>query len=208
MMGKVLRTRRRRSAIGGFGALLALGLAAALWTPASAGPFEEGMKAMNRGDRGAMLRILEPLASQGDAAAAMVLGQMYERGPGEIDYPRAMIWYRRAAARGSLTAAVDIGSMYEDGEGVAKDPRAAAEWFKLAADKGDPHGQFALATMLADDTSGMTDYPQAYVLFTLASPGFTKSPPGLGPLDRRAELARKMTPAQIAEAERRLASHQ
>jgi TPR repeat protein len=166
------------------------------------------MLAMARGDRGAAFRNLIPLAEQGDGDAAYVVGQMfYDGSGGPLDYPRAMIWFRRAAALGSSIGTTWVAIMYAKGDGVPKDLKAAARWSRLSADKGDPNGQQLLASVLADDQSGIADYVEAYVLYTLAARTVTNAPAGFGPLDRRAELAAKMTPEQIAEAEKRLAKN-
>ena len=46
-------------------------------SPAGAGPFEEGVAAYERGDYATALRLIQPLAIQGGAAAQFNLGIMH-----------------------------------------------------------------------------------------------------------------------------------
>jgi TPR repeat protein len=39
--------------------------------------------------------------------------------------------------------------MYENGTGVEKDEREAVRWYRQAAGKGEPRGQYCLGLMLA-----------------------------------------------------------
>ena len=53
-----------------------------LAAPVLAGPLEEGREAASQGDYGTALRLLNPLAAEGNADAQVVLGKMYETGQG------------------------------------------------------------------------------------------------------------------------------
>ena len=58
-------------------------LALAVSTPVVfAGPYEDGRAAYDRGDYATALRLIKPLAAQGDANAQTQLGRMYEKGWG------------------------------------------------------------------------------------------------------------------------------
>ena len=48
----------------------------------AAGPLEDANAAYNRGDYATALRLLRPLADQGDASAQYNLGVMYDNGQG------------------------------------------------------------------------------------------------------------------------------
>jgi TPR repeat protein len=50
--------------------------------PVAAGPFEDAVAASAKGDYASALRLLRPLADQGDAAAQYTLGSMYGLGQG------------------------------------------------------------------------------------------------------------------------------
>ncbi|GBF25059.1 secretory immunoglobulin A-binding protein EsiB [bacterium MnTg02] len=66
----------------------------------SAGPVEDGTLAFVRGDYATALRLLRPLAEQGDAKAQFNLGVMYVRGAGvPRDHVVAHKWLNLAANR-------------------------------------------------------------------------------------------------------------
>ncbi len=116
---------------------LAVVLLAGLAGPAGA-DFEAGMAAIERGDYGAALRELRPLAEQGHAQAQYKLGRMYRAGVGvPRDAAVAAIWSRRAAEQGDALAQFDLGIMYATGQGVAQDYVQAHLWFDLAARQQD-----------------------------------------------------------------------
>ena len=68
---------------------------------ASAGPWEDGMAAYNRGDYVPALRLFRPLAEQGNAKAQKALGIMFRKGQGvPKNFVRARMWFALAAKRG------------------------------------------------------------------------------------------------------------
>lgn len=75
---------------------LAIG-AMTLAGPAAAETSKDGLDAFNRGDFAMALRVMRPLAEQGDAIAMVTLGTMYEHGFGvRQDVVEAVRWYQRA----------------------------------------------------------------------------------------------------------------
>jgi TPR repeat protein len=65
------------------------------------------------------LRLLRPLAVQGNANAQFNLGMMYQDGHGvPQDDSEAVQWFRRAAIQGFMDAQSSLGAMYMDGRGV------------------------------------------------------------------------------------------
>ena len=81
-------------------------------------------------------------------------------------------------------------------------PRAKAcgKWYGKAADQGNAEAQFDLGRMYEKGQGVPQDYLYAHMWFNLAAAGFSA-------WDKRAvngrdALAAKMTPAQIAEAQR------
>ncbi len=71
----------------------------------SAGPLEEGAAAYQRGDYATALRLLRPLAEQGDAAAQNNLGVISANGRGvPQDDAEAAKWFRLAAEQGLVEA--------------------------------------------------------------------------------------------------------
>ena len=132
---------------------------------AIAGPLEDANAARQRGDYAAAMRILRPLAEQGNAYAQALLGGMYSLGQGvPQNYAEAARWYRLAADQGNAEAQNNLGIMYANGRGVPQNSVQAYMWLSL--------------------------------LFF--------APDGGGPKAAQARdiLAAKMTPAQIAEAQK------
>jgi Sel1 repeat len=86
--------------------------------------------AMTRGDYPTALRLVRPLADQGDAIAQNNLGVMYDRGKCvPQDYAEAVKWDRLAANQGYDRAQTNLGILYADGgHGVPQDYAEAVKW--------------------------------------------------------------------------------
>ena len=69
-------------------AFAAIVLLLSLAAPVAAGPLEDANAAYGRGDYATALRLLRPLADQGDADAQINLGFMYANGRGGAAEPR------------------------------------------------------------------------------------------------------------------------
>jgi len=96
--------------------------------------FDKAVKAYERGDYPAALRLLRPLAQKGNAEAQNNLGLMYAMGRGvPQDYAAAERWYHMAADKGVASAQNNLGVMYTGGQGVKQDYIQAYMWFTLAA---------------------------------------------------------------------------
>jgi len=107
-----------------------------------AGPVEDAVAAYQKGDYATALRLLRPLAAQGDAAAQYNLGLMYDEGRGVTrDDAQAVNWYRKAADQGDANAQNNLGFMYAEGRGVAQDYVLAYMWINLAAARMPPGGE-------------------------------------------------------------------
>ncbi len=95
---------------------------------------EDMITAYNHGDYATAMRLLRPLADQGDATAQFLLGGMYEKGQGlPQDYAEAVRWYRKAADQGQPEAQFSLGTLYANGQGVPQDYVQAHKWLNLAA---------------------------------------------------------------------------
>ena len=113
-------------------------LSAAFAAPVAAGTFEDAVDAHARGDYAKALRLIRPLANDGDATAQFDLGLMYMTGQGvQQDDAAAALWFRKAAEQGYALAQSNFGTLYLYGRGVAQDDTEAAMWFRKAADQGD-----------------------------------------------------------------------
>ncbi len=151
------------------GLLLISGLLGAAQV-ASAGPFEDGVAADNRGDYATALRLWRPLANQGDADAQYNLGVMYHNGKGVAqDYAEAAKWYRLAAAQGNANAQNNLGGMYFRGQGVAQDSAEAEKWYRLAGNRENVKAQFNLGVMYANGQGVPRDYVEAVKWTRLAA---------------------------------------
>ena len=178
-----------------------------LWpfAPGSAGPFEDGANAYQRGDYATALRLWRTLAEEGNATAQYCIGLMYTEGKGvPQDDAVAVEWYRKAAEQGDANAQHDLGVMYFLGQGVPKDDAAAAAWYRKAAEQGLATAQFNLAWMYDEGRGVPQDDAVAHKWFNLAASRFPASEVGLRnkAVKLRDAIATRMTPAQIAEAQR------
>jgi TPR repeat protein len=128
-----------------------------------------------------------------DGAAA------YDRG----DYPTALKLWRSLANQGSAKAQALLGVMYDDGQGVPQDYAEAIKWYRLAADHGVAVAQVNLGLMYFKGLGVPQNYVQAHVWWNLAAanPYSDKEARDKAVLNRDL-VARKMTAAQIAEAQK------
>ncbi len=164
---------------------------------ASAEPFGDGLAAAERGDFATALRLWQPLAAQGNAAAQFNLGIMYAYGKGVgQDFKEAMKWYRLAAAQGDAGAQTNLGVMYDNGQGIAQDFKEAMKWYRLAADQGNADAQFNLGIMYDNGQGVAQDYARAHMWFNLGASGNSKNA-----ASNRDNIAKIMTPAQIERAQ-------
>jgi len=178
--------------------VLVPGCATALVQPHEAADFEAGAEAYLRGDYATALKEWRPLAEQGDAAAQLNLGFMYRLGQGvPQDYKEALRWFRLAAAQGVAMAQHHLGWKYETGEGVPQDDTEAVQWYRLAAAQGWAMGQNSLGVMYENGRGVPQDDVQALMWFNLAAAQGNQHA-------RKARdiVAKKMTPAQLAKAQR------
>jgi hypothetical protein len=87
--------------------------------------------------------------------------------------------------------------MYGEGHGAKQDYDEAVKWCRKSAEQGDPQAQTTLGWAYAGGNGVQQDYVQAYMWFSLAAAqGYPDAE------DSRGKLAGKMTPSQIAEAQR------
>lgn len=104
--------------------------------PPPAGQLEDGLTASARGDFAEAMRLLRPLAEQGDPYAQAGIGLLYGNGRGvPKDYGQALAWFRKAAEQGYEAAQNDLGVMYALGQGAPQDYVQAYMWFDLAASR-------------------------------------------------------------------------
>jgi TPR repeat protein len=96
--------------------------------PLAAGSLEDGYSAYTRGDFATAMRLMRPLADQGDVTAQTVVGLMYYFNYG--DRVSAYMWFNLAAAQGNAFAEMFLrdtaGKMTPDQ--IAEAQKLAREW--------------------------------------------------------------------------------
>ena len=120
--------------------------------PAGAEPLQEAQAALARKDAATALRLLQPLARDGNAEAQWRLGLLHYHGQGvPEDNAEARRWFERAARQGLAQAQFQLGTMYAFGHAAApadEDPnRLAAQWFFEAARQGHADAQYSLGIL-------------------------------------------------------------
>lgn len=113
----------------------------------------------------------------------------------------AIAEYRELAEQGKAPAQVALAGLYAGGEVTGTpDYAAAARWYRRAAEQGDAVAQMNLGDFYARGLGVGRDEVQAWVwLSRAARQGRDWA------ASRRAEVARRMDAAALAEARRRLA---
>lgn len=111
--------------------------------------------------------------------------------------PNAVEVIRPLAEQGDADAQYRLGLMYKIGEGVPQDYTETVKWFQKSADQGFQEAQNSLGVLYASGTGVTRDDVQAYMWFSLATAADNRNA-----LGGRNQVATKMTPGQIAEAQK------
>lgn len=177
--------------------LVAAALSIASVAQTAAEPGDEAYEALQDGEYATALRLVLPIAEQGEAWAQFNLGLMYHLGHGvQQDDVEAAKWFRLAAEQGDAAAQMNLGSAYRHGQGVQQDNNEAVRWFRLAAEQGETLAQNNLGVMYAEGRGVLQDNVMAHMWFNLSAsqgnPRATKN---------RDTVASRMTTEQIAEAQ-------
>jgi TPR repeat protein len=141
-------------------------------------------------------------ADQGQATAQFNLGTIYYNGQGvPKNHAEALKWYRKSAEQGLAAAQNILGDVYFDGQALLQDYREAAKWYRKAAYQGYAISQAKLGVMYAEGLGMPPDPIEAHKWFNLAAAkGFPQA------AQARNTLAPRMSPQQIAEAQKRAAA--
>jgi TPR repeat protein len=116
------------------------------------------------------------------------------------DAAAAARWLGQAAGQGHPLAQAELGTMYRLGRGVPEDPRRAAQLLTAAATAGIGMAQLSIGRMYRDGVGVDRDLVEAYAWFSAAGENSV-----MDGFAYRGEIARDMTPEQIAEGRRRAA---
>ena len=161
---------------------------------------KRGSEAWTSGDFSKALALLLPAALKGNPVAQHRIGVMYVMGQGvEQDLAEAIRWFRKAAEQGQGESEYSMGLRYLWGQSVAQDDQEAARWLKLAADQGVAPAAAALKNRYANGEGVPRDLVEAckWGIVAGAQNDPTTSDSNL------TDLEDKLTPGQLAEAQRR-----
>jgi TPR repeat protein len=150
----------------------------------------------------ALLLALPPLAAQTLEADMKKAAGAYER----KDMATAVRIWKEWAGKGNAEARTLLGAMYWSGEGVPRDHKEAARLYLLAANQGYARAQNNIGFMLGfGEGTPPPDDVEAYKWLTLAINNYTARNQERLEQARTdiAALAKRMSPAQISEAQRR-----
>jgi hypothetical protein len=124
--------------------------------PQQPDPFETAIDAIKRGDEDAALKILLPLAAQGNAQAQFSVGEIYLLFKNQD--ADALKWFRQAADQGDASGMYFLGNMYNNGSGVRKNLVEAHKWYILAASQAGPRkkGEMDTLNMAIENRNGVS----------------------------------------------------
>ena len=134
------------------------------------------------------------------ALAASVAAQDYETGLEAAqrgDYAAALREFPTLAAQDDADAQFNLGLKYAKGLGVARDYAEALRRFRMAAEQGHAKAQYNLGLMYWQGQGVPRNFVQAHMWWTLSASQRTALAAQF-----RDNVAGKMTPEQIAEAQR------
>jgi TPR repeat protein len=126
----------------------------------------------------------------------------YEKGMKQYkpdDVAAAVSELKPLAEQGNAEAQFNLGSLYYQGWGVPQDYREAAQWLRKAAEQNHTFAQATLGTIYAEGVQGVVekDLSQGLMWFILAA-----SQGDMEAMEFRDNLAMRMTPKQITEAQK------
>ena len=137
-------------------------------------------------------------AQQDHAIAQFNLGTRYATGKGVVqNYEETIKWYEKAIEQGPAGDQAILGVRYANGAGIAQDYGKALKCFRKAVEQGNTIAQLYLGSMYEYGTGVDQNYVTAYMWYHRAGTLGIE-----GALEERDKIAEKMTPAQIAEAQR------
>ena len=159
----------------------------------------------DRVDRHAPMRILAILALALAAVLPCSAGQddeLFASGQqafAQRDYRAALEFWTRAAESGHARALNGLGLLYRDGRGVDIDEKRAVNLFRDAAERGFTYAMYNLGMMIREGRGVQNDDIEARKWLVLAATLHFDQKARL----QRDLIGRRMSEAQIAEADRR-----
>jgi len=117
------------------------------------------------------------------------------------DYATALKTFQSLAAQGNAEAQNNLGELLAKGQGAPQDYSQARQWYEKAAAQGHALAQNNLAELYYAGLGVQQDYVRAYMWVNLAAVHM-KGDEQKQAAENRDDVARHMTPEQIAEAKR------
>jgi TPR repeat protein len=115
----------------------------------------------------------------------------------EKDYVEAVAWFLKAAEQKFAPAQFKLGICFENGQGVEKNSVEAMRWFHEAAELNDGDAQGILGDRYAAGKGVERNFEKAYAWYNLAAVTSKEA------ATSRDALEKRMSPQQIAEAQKR-----
>ena len=118
------------------------------------------------------------------------------------DDTQAVDGYRKAAEQGNADAQSNLGWAYANGRGVQQDDVQVVYWLRKAAEQGHVEAQFNLGWAYENGRGVPQDDVEAHKWMDLAA-AHTSGADQKRFADERDAVAKKMTPDQLSEAQKR-----
>jgi uncharacterized protein len=156
-------------------------------------------------DDGTATALFRKSAEAGYDKGQLLLGIMFSYGRGvKADPTEADRWYALAADQGNPNAQFSLANAYMNGTGVTKDQGKADAWLRRSAAQGYPNAMVTLGAALADGAGAEKDLVGSYTWLSLAMNAVDGDKAKALTKALREEIAKHMSPEQIAGAEARV----
>jgi TPR repeat protein len=145
-------------------------------------------------------------AEAGNSDCQTSMGMAYQAGdkiPSGLtaDPAEAIKWYRMAAAQNHTEAIQHLAMLYTMGQGVKADAAEAAKLFRQGADLGNADCVWGLGQCYLSGKGVPQDTVMGYALFSASLDGVGNPQQKQAMTERRDQLGKALTPAQLAKAE-------
>lgn len=118
---------------------------------------------------------LKRLAESGNGEAQYEMGNWHSKGgpkPDLIDLPRAVEWWKKAAAQNHAKAQFMLGHAYKNGDGVPQNVNEAKAWYEKSAQKGELMAQHSLGLLLHPTSKrSVQNHAESFKWFQKAAAG-------------------------------------
>jgi uncharacterized protein len=141
-------------------------------------------------------KFMKPMTKDALAATMLVLCFVAQLVPARAE-DAVVESERDGAERGDPFGQYFLGLFYWEGKGVPQDYIEAVKWFRKAADQGFPAAQYMLGAIYGLGQGVPLDFVRAHMWLNLSGAQGNQDA-----TEVRDTIAKQMTPAQIAEAQR------